>query len=76
MKILLTFVLFVLVCSCEKSENYPSYSPPEDHTVSKEGVMHKSGLEDPMTNCAVCHGSDLQGGTVGVSCYECHKKKW
>ncbi len=38
--------------------------------------MHKAGLKDAETNCTECHGDDLRGGNVGVSCYECHGKKW
>jgi cytochrome c553 len=69
-------LMFVLIISCEKEENYPQYNPPADHTVSQDGVMHKSGLHDPLTNCVGCHGADLQGGNVGVSCFECHSQKW
>ena len=50
--------------------------PPADHTLSKDGFMHKSGLEQPLVNCVSCHGSDLTGGTTGVSCFECHGTKW
>ena len=52
------------------------HNPPADHTVSKDGFMHKSGLQQPLVNCVGCHGSDLKGGTVGVSCFECHSTKW
>ncbi|MFA9389358.1 MAG: hypothetical protein ACERKD_06105 [Prolixibacteraceae bacterium] len=76
MKILLIFLLFVLVSSCEKSNDVPKYTPPADHTTSKDGTMHKSGLDNPLANCISCHGSDLKGGTTGVSCFECHNKKW
>jgi hypothetical protein len=41
------------------------------HDVSKNGVMHKSGLEDPLRNCTECHGANLRGGK-GPSCYSCH----
>jgi len=44
--------------------------------VSKDGAMHKSGLNTPETSCTGCHGSDLRGGTCKVSCYECHGKVW
>ena len=67
------FCLFLLFCS---SPNNSDYSPPSDHTVKKDGIKHKSGLKDPQTNCVSCHGSDLRGGSTGVSCYECHGKKW
>jgi len=72
---LLIFLLFISV-SCESEEGYPQYNPPSDHTISKDGVMHKSGLSDPAQNCTDCHGDDLRGGTSLVSCYECHGKEW
>jgi len=67
-------VLFVLIISCEK--NTSNYNPPSDHTVSMSGYMHKDGYAQPLANCTACHGADLTGGSVGVSCYECHGKKW
>jgi mono/diheme cytochrome c family protein len=48
---------------------------PSDHTVSEDGVKHKSGLQDPLTNCVACHGATLTGGQ-GPSCFSCHGKKW
>jgi hypothetical protein len=47
------------------------------HTVSKGGVAHAPGLNDPAQNCATCHGADLRGGANGEpSCFSCHGKKW
>ncbi len=46
------------------------------HNVSEDGVMHASGLNNPAANCSACHGSDLRGGVVGVSCYKCHDAEW
>lgn len=69
--------LAILTYSCDTgTENESKYNAPADHTVSKDGAMHKPGLQDPLTNCSSCHGQDLTGGSVGVSCYECHGKKW
>ena len=64
-------LLLVFTIACEESDDLPKYSPPSDHTKSEDGFLHKSGLEQPLVNCASCHGSDLKGGTSGVSCYEC-----
>ena len=75
-KVLILLLMVVLISACEKEENQSKYNPPADHTVSQDGVMHRSGLEQPLTNCVGCHGADLTGGNVGVSCYECHGKKW
>jgi cytochrome c553 len=69
------FIMLALVTGCEKS-NDSNHNPPADHTISKDGYMHKSGLEQPLVNCVSCHGSDLKGGSVGVSCFECHGAKW
>lgn len=69
-------LLFIaLIIGCEKA-NDPKHNPPSDHTISKDGFMHKSGLEQPLVNCVSCHGANLKGGTSGVSCFECHGTKW
>ena len=74
MKILfILFSVFLIACS---SPSESKYDPPADHTISKDGAKHKPGLDDPLANCISCHGSDLRGGESGVSCYECHSKKW
>ncbi|HGY57392.1 MAG TPA: hypothetical protein ENK44_16910 [Caldithrix abyssi] len=76
-KTILILMIFLAACSePTESENYPKYNPPSDHTVNEDGVRHKPGLQDPLKNCVSCHGQDLKGGSVGVSCYECHGKKW
>jgi len=72
----LVLILFFFVVSCSPEDEYPQYNPPSDHTISKDGVMHKSGLSDPTLNCAACHGADLTGGSSQVSCYECHGAEW
>ena len=41
------------------------------HDQDQNGVLHASGKEDPLKNCASCHGSDLKGGS-GPSCLQCH----
>ena len=75
----LIFVLILpfIIISCEKSTDPQSnYNPPEDHTIRKDGIMHKPGLNDPVLNCASCHGSNLRGSEEAPSCYECHGKEW
>ena len=71
----MVLIIPALIIGCEK-ENESKHNPPADHTVSTDGFMHKSGLQQPLVNCVGCHGSDLKGGTVGVSCFECHSTKW
>ncbi len=73
---LITSLFILSNSSCTKTTDLPKYSPPADHTISKNGTMHKPGLDQATVNCIACHGNDLQGGTTGVSCYECHGKKW
>ena len=72
---LMLFMTVIIMSGCSnpsESEN----EAPADHTVNQDGVRHKSGLNDPEVNCVACHGADLRGGQVGVSCYQCHGKKW
>jgi hypothetical protein len=75
-KVSIILLMLVLIIACEKENDLPEYNPPADHTVNEDGFMHKSGLNQPLANCVGCHGSDLKGGTTGVSCYECHGQKW
>ena len=75
-KISILLLMLTLIFACEKTNDLPKYTPPADHTISKDGFLHPSGLDQPLTNCVSCHGSDLEGGTTGVSCYECHGKEW
>ncbi len=74
-KVSMMLLMLVLFIGCEKTSD-SRYNPPADHSISKDGYMHKSGLDQPLTNCVSCHGSDLNGGTTGVSCFECHGTKW
>ena len=74
-KIILILVVTTILIFCS-SPTDSSYNPPSDHTISKSGHKHKSGLDSPLENCTSCHGADLRGGDSGVSCYECHGKKW
>lgn len=67
-------VYLVIFIGCSKSK----YDAPADHTISKDGAMHKPGLNLPYQNsCTSCHGEDLRGGTdAAVSCFECHGQLW
>lgn len=64
-------VLTAYGCAGESSTS----DAPADHTVSQHGVMHGSGLEDPLTSCVSCHGETLQGDK-GPSCTSCHGMRW
>jgi hypothetical protein len=80
--VLATFVLILglafLGGSCASKDDPVSSSSTSSgsHTVNKKGVMHMSGLTSPLSYCVSCHGSDLTGGSAGVSCYRCHGKVW
>ncbi|MCF8346604.1 MAG: hypothetical protein K9G38_05285 [Bacteroidales bacterium] len=74
-KLVMLLLVLVLIIGCEKTDT-SNYTPPPDHMISKDGFLHKSGLEQPLTNCIDCHGADLNGGTTEVSCFECHGKEW
>jgi hypothetical protein len=81
MKVLTTVLVLgvVMVTGCSTADDpasSTSSSAPSSHTLSKKGVMHMTGLTSPVSNCASCHGSDLRGGTAGVSCYSCHNQLW
>ena len=45
------------------------------HILYENGVFHRPGLWDPLTNCVGCHGADLKGDR-GPSCYSCHGPEW
>jgi len=76
MKKLLFFFTVLLFFACSDSGTNSKYDPPSDHTISKDGHKHKSGLNNPLQNCISCHGEDLRGSSQAPSCYECHGKKW
>ena len=71
---ILILLVITLMSSCTSPES--NTNAPTDHTISKNGSFHKSGLENPEVNCVQCHGDDLRGGTSGVSCFQCHGKEW
>jgi hypothetical protein len=71
--VLFTGLLFFLACS---SATESDDNAPQDHTINKDGIMHKSGLDNPGVNCVSCHGSNLRGGDEAPSCYKCHGQKW
>ena len=73
---LLAMTLAFPAFACSNSTTVPE-DAPEGHTVVKGGVAHASGLNNPMANCATCHGADLRGGNQGEpSCFNCHGQKW
>jgi hypothetical protein len=67
--VLVAILMVVVLAACEAFED-----PPENHSIDFNGVWHMPGYEDPGTNCTPCHGDNLEGGSSGVGCYECHDK--
>ena len=48
-KVSILFLMLILIITCEKTNDLPKYTPPADHTISKDGFLHKSGLDQPLT---------------------------
>ncbi len=72
-------LILLSIAACDDSSSptsSTSSNAPEDHTINRDGVLHKSGYDNPTENCASCHGDDLQGGSTGVSCFQCHGQEW
>lgn len=66
---------FAVLASC--GDPAAPEDAPDGHVVVVDGVAHASGLQDPLTHCASCHGEDLTGGDGGEpSCFTCHGQKW
>jgi hypothetical protein len=74
--IMALFFLIAFSCNENPANSNSNNNAPADHSISKSGVKHKSGLTNPTANCVECHGTDLKGGTASVSCFSCHGKKW
>lgn len=49
-----------------------TYHPPGWDDSSEHGIGAKFRTDD----CQGCHGSDLSGGSSGVSCDDCHDSGW
>lgn len=43
-----------------------------DNNSSWISTDHKTSARVSTNGCQICHGSDLKGGEVGVSCFNCH----
>ena len=78
MGLVVAIAMIPLGCSDDDDDEFTGPSnAPASHTVSKDGVRHLPGLDDPETNCVACHGADLRGGGNGEpSCFTCHGQKW
>ncbi|OGL40847.1 MAG: hypothetical protein A2042_07530 [Candidatus Schekmanbacteria bacterium GWA2_38_11] len=59
-----------------KYEEGEHSAPFFGHILYENGVFHRPGLQDPLTNCVGCHGADLKGDGSRPSCYSCHGPIW
>jgi len=75
-QVLMLVGLLVLAACSNPGSPDKSAKLPASHTINKGGHLHKSGLADPLSNRVSCHGSDLKGGTAGVTSCSCQRKKW
>ncbi len=71
-------LLALVPLGCDDDDDDPTgpSSAPASHTISKDGVRHLTGLDDPQANCTACHGADLRGGPAAPSCFTCHGQVW
>jgi len=56
---------------------HQTYPHPDEWNAITDDNFHGEYIEDNAGSvdfCKGCHGSDLQGGRSGVSCYSCHQE--
>jgi len=61
--------------SCYSSNCHTIYPHKESWMLIGEADFHGSYVDahaDALNKCKDCHGSDLKGGTTGISCFDCH----
>jgi hypothetical protein len=72
--------VIVKVKSSDDDDGCFDFDPPGDHTIGKTvedcTYMHAPGMDKPMQNCGLCHGSDLKGTGIAPSCFLCHDSYW
>ena len=71
---ILSVAVMMLFCSCSKEVTpTPSVTHPQDWVDVNSEIFHGNKvMAVGSESCTSCHGTDFQGGTSGVSCYECH----
>lgn len=60
---------------CYSSNCHSTFPHQPEWTYIDDAKSHAAYLNENMGdtgNCKKCHGTDLRGGTSGVSCYSCH----
>jgi hypothetical protein len=71
--LLLTILIAFMVSCTEDADPLPSVTHPDGWMNKYAENFH--GTKDQTIGsqtCSSCHGSDYNGGTSGVSCYDCH----
>jgi len=59
---------------CYGANCHNNYPHQAEWTYINNANSHAAYLNNmgDIANCKKCHGSDLKGGSSGVSCYSCH----
>lgn len=67
------FALLIYGCSDQRTISQLPPTHPDFWLNSDSPDFHGTvALVNGITSCAVCHGDELDGGKVGVSCIDCH----
>ena len=66
-----------LLAALEEVGECQEFFPPNTHTVAfgRCDYLHMEGYTDPLKNCSLCHGVDLNG-LIAPSCFLCHGVRW
>ena len=69
--IALLCILLAMNAACTSS---PNSEAPQDDKAHSAGWLTEHAVEaaSSLTSCQTCHGEDFSGGSVGVSCLDCH----
>ncbi|PLX93583.1 MAG: hypothetical protein C0619_04235, partial [Desulfuromonas sp.] len=58
--------------TCHDCHTSASHPVGETWLDKNSATFHGLSAAQDVTACAVCHGTDYQGGFTGVSCFQCH----
>ena len=72
--VFLTVSGLVILCCSRDKEPLVSYTHPSSWMNVKSDEFHgKKVVEISYSSCKSCHGTSLDGGKSGVSCFKCHQ---
>lgn len=65
-------------CTACHDQLWPGAGVPSNHVIAlgDPAVLHRDDLFGPDTNCAACHGANLEGAGTVPTCYSCHGPLW